>query len=864
MPSPDGDALEAYWSRPAAAVAAALGSGPDGLAGPEATRRLARHGPNAVADEAPLAPLRLLLRQFASPLVLILVVGALVSILLREWADASLVLVIVAGSALFGFVQEYRAAGAVAALKRRLSLTARVRRDGRVESIAVAHVVPGDVVLLAAGNLVPADGVILEADNFLVTEAALTGESLPVEKRPGVVAEATALAGRTNIVFSGTSVRSGTANVLVVRTGRDTVFAAIAESLRRRQPETEFARGIRQFGVLLVRIMIVMLLGVLTANLALGRPAIESLLFAAALAIGLSPELLPAIVSIALSAGARAMAAEGVIVRRIEAIENLGGIDVLCTDKTGTITEGSVALAAAVGPDGAESAETRQLAFLNAAFETGIDNPLDAAIVAAGEAVGLSTAGYAKVDEIPYDFSRRRLTIVVQPEGDAGNHLIIVKGAVATVVGICTTVAGDGGPVPLDGDARTRIDAFFRDRSEGGFRVLALATRRLPAKPPYAVADETGMTFAGFLLFFDPPKKDARRTIAELAAAGVRTKIITGDNRHVTAHVARAMGMDAGAMLTGEELAAMRDESLWHLAERTDLFVEVDPQQKERIVRALQRTGHAVGYLGDGINDAPALYAADIGISVDQAVDVARQTADVVLLRSDLGVLRQGIATGRRAMANTLKYISITTSANLGNMLSMALITPVLPFLPLLPEQILLNNLLSDLPLMAVATDTVSKAETRRAVRWDIGRIRLFTIVFGLISSVFDALTFAALLFLFHAGAIEFQTAWFVVSLLTEIAIVFVLRTPRPAIFSRPHGLLVVAAVATAALALALPYVGPVAALLGFVPLPPMVIGVMLLIVAAYAGVSELAKLWFYRRLARLSAAARTGSAPRW
>jgi Mg2+-importing ATPase len=314
------------------------------------------------------------------------------------------------------------------------------------------------------------------------------------------------------------------------------------------------------------------------------------------------------------------------------------------------------------------------------------------------------------------------------------------------------------------------------------------------------------------------------------------------------------MGMDADAMLTGEELAAMRDESLWHLAERTDLFVEVDPQQKERIVRALQRTGHAVGYLGDGINDAPALYAADIGISVDQAVDVARQTADVVLLRSDLGVLRQGIESGRRAMANTLKYISITTSANLGNMLSMALITPVLPFLPLLPEQILLNNLLSDLPLMAVATDTVSKAETRRAVRWDIGRIRLFTIVFGLISSVFDALTFAALLFLFHAGAVEFQTAWFVVSLLTEIAIVFVLRTPRPAIFSRPHSLLVIAAAATAALALALPYVGPVAALLGFVPLSPVVIGVMLLIVAGYAGVSELAKLWFYRRLAVVAA----------
>jgi Mg2+-importing ATPase len=381
-----------------------------------------------------------------------------------------------------------------------------------------------------------------------------------------------------------------------------------------------------------------------------------------------------------------------------------------------------------------------------------------------------------------------------------------------------------------------------------------VATRGVEIKNDYTHDDEQDMTFRGFLSFLDPPKVDAQRTLHDLLRLGIRIKVISGDNRHVTAHLARAVGLNAKSVLTGEDVEGLQDEALWHLAPRTDLFVEIDPQQKERIVRALQRTGHAVGYLGDGINDAPALYAADIGISVDQAVDVARQTADVVLLRSDLGVLRQGIESGRRAMANTLKYISITTSANLGNMLSMALITPVLPFLPLLPEQILLNNLLSDLPLMAVATDTVSKAETRRAVRWDIGRIRLFTIVFGLISSVFDALTFAALLFLFHAGAVEFQTAWFVVSLLTEIAIVFVLRTPRPAIFSRPHSLLVIAAAATAALALALPYVGPVAALLGFVPLSPVVIGVMLLIVAGYAGVSELAKLWFYRRLAVVAA----------
>ena len=854
---------EAWWSRPAPEVAAGLGSAPEGLSAEEAAGRLTRIGRNTVADEAPLRPLRLFLRQFTSPLVIILVVGAVLSLFLREWADAILVLVIVFGSAVFSFVQEYRAAGAVDALKRRLSLTARVRRDGRMATVPVADIVPGDVVALTAGNLVPADGLILSADDFLVTEAALTGESLPVEKRPGIVAAGAALGERFNAVFSGTSVRSGTATVIAVKTGRGTVFAGVAESLRRRQPETGFSRGIRQYGLLLVRFMVVMVVAVLAANILLGRPPVESILFAAALAIGLSPELLPAIVSIALSAGARAMAREGVIVRRLDAIENLGGMDVLCTDKTGTITEGTVALAGAVGPDGTESPEVRHLAFLNAALQTGIENPLDAAIVASGTATGLTTAGFAKLDEVPYDFTRRRLAIVVEPERAPAEHQLIVKGAVDNVVAVCTTVVRGAVTAPLDDAARVAIDAFFRERSRGGFRVLAVATRAIGGKADCEADDEADMTFAGFLLFFDPPKKDARETVAALAAAGVRTKIVTGDNRHVTAHIAGAVGMDAEAMITGAELAAMSDESLWHAAPRTDLFVEVDPQQKERIVAALQRTGHTVGYLGDGINDAPALYAADVGISVDQAVDVARQTADVVLLESDLGVLCRGIATGRRAMANTLKYISITTSANLGNMVSMALITPVLAFLPLRPEQILLNNLLSDLPLMALATDVVEPDETRRAVHWDIARIRSFTIVFALISSLFDGLAFATLLFVFGSGEVAFQTAWFVVSLLTEIVIVFVLRTRGPVLRSRPHGLLVVAAVATAGLALALPYIGPVADLLGFVPLGAGVMAAMIGLCLAYATASEVAKVWFFRRLARVSAPDRTGSAQR-
>jgi P-type Mg2+ transporter len=837
--------LRPYWSLTTAEALAQLGSGLTGLGEDDALARRLAHGDNALKRDPEAGTWRLAWRQFESPLVLILVVGGVISALLREWIDASIILAVVLGSSALGFAQEFRASNAVAQLRRRLAHTSQVRRDGVSRTVESRELVAGDLVELSAGKLVPADGLVLEARDFLVTEASLTGESFPVEKRPGVLPAQTPLAGRSNALFLGTSVRSGTATMLVVKTGPDTEFGQVAARLRNVAPATEFERGLQQFGVLLLRVMMVMVLFVLVINQLQGRPFVSSLLFAVALAVGLSPELLPAIVSVTWSAGARRMARRGVIVRRLAAIENLGSMDVLCTDKTGTLTEGVMTLASASDAAGERSTEVLRLAWINSVLESGIDNPLDAALVAAGEQAGLQDDSLHKIDEIPYDFSRKRLTIV-QALADGGVHRIITKGAVAQVLEICTHVARAGGPVVLDDAERARLDGWFRSQGELGLRVLALATRDVPARSTYTRADEVRMCLAGFLSFVDPPKAEVASTLARLRARGVQVKVITGDNRYVAAHVAREVGLDDRAVLTGAQIAGMRDEALWHQAEQATLFVEVDPQQKERIVRALQHRGHAVGYLGDGINDAPALHTADVGISVDQAVDVARESADVVLLRPDLEVLCQGVEEGRHTFANTLKYIGITTSANFGNMVSMALATVWLPFLPLAAKQILLNNFLSDLPSIALATDRVDDEQLGTAQRWDMRDLRRYMLVFGLASTVFDLLTFAVLLQVFHAPEAVFQSAWFVVSLLTELCVVLLLRTRGAFWRSRPSAVLLGSTVVGCLIAMALPFAGAAAAPFGFVPLSPPLVLSVLGIVLAYVLSTEWVKRWFY------------------
>ncbi len=845
-PRADDAPAPAPWTREIADLLLDLGSSAAGLSAAEARRRLAEQGANRIDDAPRAAALRLLLHQFASPLVLILVLAASVSLFLRDWSDALIILVIVLGSTVLGFTQEYRASTAVAALRERLALTTRVRRGGATVVLPAQELVRGDVVELSAGNLVPADGVLIEARDLMLSEASLTGESFPVEKHVGPAAADAAPNARHNALFLGTSVRSGSGVMVVSATGHDTEVGDIAALLRRTATPSEFEHGVAQFGTLLVRVMVVMVLLVMLLNTAQGRPPLESLLFAVALAVGLSPELLPAIVSVTLSHGARAMAAHGVLIRRLEAIEDLGSIDILCTDKTGTLTEGRITLQAALDARGVPSRAVLELACANARLETGIDNPLDRAIVAAGDAARVELGALTKIDEIPYDFVRKRLTIVVQRAGQDGTHEFITKGAFDNVLAACATWRVDDAETTLDDAARAGLRERFRAAGAAGLRVLGVSTLRHPALATYGRDDEAAMCFEGFLTFSDPPKAGVEQSLQELKRLGLHLKVITGDNRYVAAHLAERVGLDHRRLLTGAEIATMRDEALWHRAPRVDLFAEIDPQQKERIVRALQHGGHAVGFLGDGINDAPALHAADVGISVDGATDVARESADVVLLRSDLDVLRRGVEEGRRAFANTLKYITITTSANFGNMISMALAAPLLPFLPLAPKQILLNNFLSDLPSMTISTDNVDPEHLHKPQRWNIADVRRFMLVFGLVSSLFDLLTFAVLLWLFAAGAALFQTAWFVVSVLTELAVVLVLRTRRAAWRSRPGRLMVWSTVAVFVLALCLPYSGPVAAMFGFVPLPAALLAVSLLIVATYIGLTEWAKLRFF------------------
>jgi Mg2+-importing ATPase len=831
-----------YWSQSTDSLLAELESSAEGLSGADARGRLTEYGPNVLKGGERLSATRLFVNQFRSPIVLILLFATIVSSVVRDWPDAVIILAIVLGSAGLSFFQEYRASSAIEKLRARVKVRSTVLRDGRPESLAAEEVVPGDVVLLSAGNLVPADGVLLEARDFYVNQAVLTGETFPVERQPGMVTGESGLAQRTNCVFMGTNVRSGTAKVLVVRTGANTAFGEIAGRLTLRPPETEFERGIRRFGYLLSQVMLLLVMVVFAVNVFFARPVIDSLLFSVALAVGLTPQLLPAIISINLSKGAQSMAAHGVIVRRLESIENFGSMDVLCTDKTGTLTTGVVQLDAALDVEGQPSEEVFRHAYLNAYFETGLANPLDEAILARGEA---EVHGVSKVDEVPYDFVRKRLTVVVS---ESEGRLLITKGALDNVLAVCSEVQEGSDRVPLDRGHRRRIQERYVQWSGQGYRVLGLATKAVAPQSAYTRGDEHDLTFTGFLLFFDGPKDGVQEAIGDLATLGVELKIITGDNRLAAAHMAETVGLKVTGVLTGDDLRELGDEALWQVVERVNLFAEVDPNEKERIILALGKTGHVVGYMGDGINDAPALHAADVGLSAEGAVDVAREAADFVLLERDLAVLHDGIVQGRRTFANTLKYVFITTSANFGNMFSMAGASLFLPFLPLLPKQILLTNFLTDIPAMAIANDNVDRELVDSPQRWDVKFVRNFMVVFGLVSSVFDYLTFGALLLVLQATTDQFRTGWFLESVFTELLIMFVIRSRKRLWVSRPGKYLILGTVAVGAVTLVLPYTR-VSGLLGFVPIPLPVLLALGCIAVGYAVISEVAKYLFYGRV---------------
>jgi Mg2+-importing ATPase len=802
---------------------------PEGLTSAEAAEQLRRYGPNELAATGRFQAIRQIAGWLANPLIIILLLASAVSAALGQVVSSIIIaLMIVLGMAL-NFTQAYRSQVAARRLRERVSQRATVVRDGTVREIPAVGVVPGDVVHLAAGDLVPADGALAAAKDLFLNEAALTGESLPAEKHASAR------------VFRGTSVVSGVGVAVIDATGSSTEFGRVAAHLNARPPETEFERGTRRFGFLILQVVIFLVLFVFLVNALLRHELLESFLFSVALAVGLTPELLPMIVSITLASGAVRMARKKVIVKRLAAIENFGSMDVLCSDKTGTLTVGEITVDRHVNLRGEPDGAVIRLAALNSAYQTGLRNPMDEAILRRQHP---EVARYARIDEVPFDFTRRRVSVIVEDEAD---RLVIVKGAPESVVALCTHVELDGGIKPLDPELTAQADALFRSLSREGYRVLAIAYRSVDRREAYTVADERALILAGFAAFLDPARDDVPATLASLREDGVVVKILTGDNELVTARICAAVGLPTEAIVLGAEVDRMSDPALAAVAERTTVFARVSPSQKNRIILALRSRGHVVGCIGDGINDAPALRTADVGISVDNAVDVARDAADIVLLEKRLSVLHDGVVEGRRAFGNIMKYVLMGTSSNFGNMLSMAGATLILPFLPMLPLQILLNNFLYDFSQVAIPSDRVDRSYLVKPRHWNIAFIRRYMLVLGPISSAYDFLTFAVMLGVFHAAPPLFRTGWFVESLATQTLVIFVIRTAGRPWSNPPSRALAWGVGASVAAGALLPFT-PLACWLGFTPLPPAFFGALLAMIVAYLALVEAVKRWFYRR----------------
>ena len=851
-----------FWSLQPDEVLEGLSTTASGLSASEAEKRLAAEGKNRLSKGKGDSPLRIFLRQFESPVTLLLLFATAVSFLMQDTTDALIIFAIVLFSAVLSFFQEYRAGVAVEELLKVVGDKVTVERDGKEREISAEELVRGDVILLRVGDLVPADCYLLSASGLTANESALTGETFPAEKRAGALDAGTVLAKRSNCLYMGTGIKTGSGRAVVVHTAPESEFGKISASVQSKEKPTDFERGVQSFGTFLIRITVVMLAAIFLFNILMKKPLFDSFMFALALSVGLTPQLLPAIISINLAKGAKRMAEQKVIVRKLNAIENFGSMDVLCSDKTGTITRGEAALSGAVTageglqdeisedsalPEALAVERERLLlaAYLNAKLQEGYRNPLDDALTRRERPID----AYRKVAEIPYSFESRCLTVTVDtPENSLfhGDRVMITKGALEEILNRSVSALNAAGQeVPLD-EMRNEIEAGYAHYAGLGYRAIGLATRTLSSEEDAATAKDSGLMFRGMLLFLDPLKDKVRETVAAIRREGVSLKIITGDNALIAANIAGQLDMDAKQILTGSEIAALSGEELKARVREAELFAEVDPGQKEAIILALKDAGAVVGYMGDGINDAPALHAADVGISVESASDIAKSAASIVLLEQDLGVLLAGIREGRKTFANTLKYIFMTMSANFGNMFSMAGISLILPFLPLLPKQILSTNVLTDMPEVQIADDVVDAEWVSRPIRWDFRMIRRFMLLFGLISSSFDYLSFYVLLRVFRADAALFRSGWFVESVVSAALVVLIIRTSKPFFRSRVGKGLCFATVLSIVAAIALPYT-PLGALLGLVPLPGTLLAALGLVVVCYMLTAEIAKRWFYR-----------------
>jgi Mg2+-importing ATPase len=838
-------------------VYAKLSSTAEGLSETEAEARLKKIGPNLIARERKATILEELWGRARNPLNALLLTLAGVSYFLGDVRAAVVIAAMVILAIMTAFIQEHRSNEAAAKLRAMVHTTASVRRTPtRTEDpfyeIPMEQLVPGDVVRLSAGDMIPADLRLLEAKDLFINQSALTGESMPAERHGDACNVGTEDAfGMPNLCFMGANVVSGFGTGVIVQTGSKTFFGQLAHEIAGRREPTAFDKGINRFTWLMIRFILVMVPAVFLINGLTKHDWLEALLFAVAVAVGLTPEMLPMIVTVNLAKGAMAMSRKKVIVKRLNAIQNFGAMDVLCTDKTGTLTQDRIILKRHLDINGEESARILQYAFLNSHFQSGLKNLLDKAVLAhveLKEQLNIG-GGYAKLDEIPFDFSRRRLSVVVS--GPGGKHLLICKGAVEEIFSVCSKYCIGDQTGPLDASHLEAAKAQTFALNSDGFRVVAVAYREMVAsKRTYSIADEADLTLIGYIAFLDPPKESARAAIAELAKKGVQVKVLTGDNEIITRKICREVGLDPGEILLGSKIAAMSDSELADITDRTVVFAKLTPEQKSRVVSALHANGHVVGFLGDGINDSPALKVADVGISVDTAVDIAKESADIILLEKSLMVLAEGVTEGRKVFANITKYIKMGASSNFGNMFSVLGASIFLPFLPMAPIQVLTNNLLYDFSQTTIPTDNVDEEYLASPRKWDIGNIFRFMVFIGPISSIFDYATYGMMLYVFDAWSNPslFQTGWFVESLLTQTLIIHIIRTARiPFVESHASPALITTTVMICAIGIALPFTWA-GTTLGFVPLPWLYWPLVAAMLLTYAVLTHLVKVWFIRK----------------
>jgi len=836
-----------------------------GLSTEEATRRLEMYGTNEIARKKKRSGIVEFLLHFRSPVTLILIISAIVSGFAGDWRDAGIIIVIVLVSAFLDFTQEYRAGKAAEALRKRVATTATVSRDGTKRDIEISELVPGDVIQLSAGDIVPADSRIISARDFFLDQSALTGESFPVEKTIDPITDKTDSGKWNNYLFMGTSVTAGLATAVIVKTGGATEYGEIARKTAERKPETEFETGLRKFGYLIMQVTFILIIAVFFINTLEKHNIMSSLLFSVVLAVGLTPGLLPVILSINLSRGALAMSKKGVIVKRLAAIQNFGSMDVLCSDKTGTLTENRVEVIRHVDIEDKESEKVFLYSILNSRYQTGLRSPMDEAILAHKE---VNTDQYQRIDEVPFDFVRKRLSVVVKENQD---NLIITKGAPEEVAKIVSQYELGGEVHALTDEAKKTIESEYRNLSTQGFRVLGVAYRKVEVKPTYAVADENNLIFIGFIAFTDPIKETAGESLELLRKAGIKLKILTGDNEIVAGKVCDQLGFQVYQYRRGRkfdaqtgtitrtseiepiniaqssEIENIDDDALARIVEKADIFTRVNPAQKNRIMNALRANGHVVGFIGDGINDTPSMKVADVSISVTNAVDIAKESADIILMKNDLKVITDGVIEGRKTFGNTIKYIQMAISSNFGNMFSAALGSLFLPFLPALPIQLLLGNLLYSFAQLALPIDNVDQTYVQQPQRLRTSFIRNYMLVFGPISSIFDFATFFVMLYVFKAKAPLFQTAWFVESIFTQTLVIFVIRTRTIPFFrSKPNKWLTINIAVMLGVAIILPFTA-LGKIFNFVPLPMTFLLVLVGFIVVYLFLVELTKIWFYR-----------------